>query len=132
MVCVTTYHHHNHTKLHYTTTKHKHTHTHKYTLTNKNTHSYPQKTIHCAPCRCISLPAGFHNFAIRELLFPFLSLLFFVYRNYCILLYVYVISTYVYVYIYCCFRYLNGVCPIRDGHCGHQNTNTVFVTVWAS
>lgn len=94
------------------------THTQKYTQTHTFTQNTHTRTKNNAPC--ITLPAGSHNSAIRELLFPIL-IFSCVYR---ILLYVYV-YIYVYMYIYCCFRYLNGVCPIRDDHCGHPNTNTM-------
>lgn len=40
----------------------------------------------------------------------------------CVLFVCVFVLMYICIYTYCCFRYLNGVCPIRDDHCGHQNT----------
>jgi hypothetical protein len=130
-----------HTKLHYTTTKHKHTQTHTHSKTKKQKHTNTLKQKHTNTntfmstntmlhALSISLPAGSHNLAIRELLFLFLFLssMSFVY---CIVLcfivyFIMYLSVYLYtcicIYTYCCcFRYLNGVCPIRDGHCGHHH-----------
>ncbi len=117
-MCVATHHHrHHHTKLHHTTLQpsistHKHTHKHKHKHT---------KTMHHAII-INDLPANPHNFAIRELPFLFLAC------TWCTVFFLYVI-VYIYIciciYTYCCcFRYLNGVCPIRDGHCGHHQDPT--------
>ena len=115
--------HTNHTKLHYTTTKHKHTHT----LTNTNTsHSHKQKpyTLHSSLLCLLTLTILLYVSCLS-----FFWLVFCVrYLTVCLLC----ISVYVYIYC-CCFRYLNGVCPIRDDHCGHhQNTHTRFLIVQAS
>ncbi len=39
------------------------------------------------------------------------------------------ISMNICIYIYCCFRYLNGVCPIHDDHRGHHNTSTMYFSL---
>jgi hypothetical protein len=40
------------------------------------------------------------------------------------------IYVYMYIHSYCCFRYLNGVCPIVDDHCGHQKTPAQRFSLW--
>ena len=95
-----------------------HTHTHTHTLTKTHKH-LKQK-----PCTQHFFACGFHNLAIRELLFLFLFLSWMLFV-YCIVFIVCLlcISIFIRVYLYmycCCFRYLNGVCPVRDGHRGHH------------
>ena len=142
-VCSHTSHHHHHTKLHYTTTKHKHTHihthTHTYTHTKTKTHRHSKTKTRTKgtekPCAMHFFACWFHNPAIRELPFLFLFwmiLLVYCIAFYCVLLLFVYLSIYirVYLYMYCCFRYLNGVCPIRDGHCGHHQharTGTIYL-----
>jgi hypothetical protein len=87
--------------------------THTLTLTQLHINTY-KNTYAQKPCTMYFFASWFHNLAIRELLFLF-SL-----WNIIRVLYIMSISVYVYMYYCCCFRYLNGVCPIRDGHCGHH------------
>jgi hypothetical protein len=103
------------------------THTQKYTITHTNTsHSHKNHIL----CTFHYFACWLSQFCYTWVAFPFSILIVFVY---CILLYLCIVCLCIYlcicVYIYCCFRYLNGVCPIRDGHCGHQKTPTQWFSL---
>jgi len=100
--------------------------THTYTLTKthihfktktQNTHAHKER-IHALG---ISLPAGFTILLYVNCFSFFYPDCYLCIVLYCMFVYlsIYLIRVYVYMYC-CCFRYLNGVCPIRDGHCGHH------------
>ena len=113
------------------------THTHKYThqQTPKKKHTHiPTKTIHIMQFRMLVATVLLY---VNCLSYPILYYLtgpcvIFACLCLCILYFWYWMYICIYIYKYCCFRYLNGVCPIRDDHCGHhQNTHTRFLIVQA-
>ena len=131
------------TALHYNQAQ-AHTHTYTDTHTKTKTHRHSKTKTRTKgtkkPCTMHFFACWFHNPAIREL--PFLFLFWMILLVYCIALYcvlllfvylsIYLLRVYLYMYCccYCCFRYLNGVCPIRDGHCGHHQhtrTSTIYL-----
>jgi hypothetical protein len=110
-VCVATHHQH-HTNYCTTLQPSISTHTHKHAKTHTNKHkNHNLCSMHyaslCLPALSVLLYVGCFSFF---------------YPNSLCVLYVHAIC--IYVYMYCCFRYLNGVCPIRDGHRGQQDTQT--------